>query len=452
MNSRVISGMRWTWRRKTAIALAALLAACSEQPNAPDASGGSGEEGSSLERSKNLTVVNCIADRSKLMVTCGEKESESSGDTKGAKILIGNQHVYVDVITNNANYDAGTGDFTFNTSVRNRIPQPLGTLDGSTLDPSGVRVFFASGPTVTGGTGAINVVADGVDTFTGPAQPYYQYNAVLSEFETSPIKQWKLNMPSTVSTFAFTLLVNAAVQFPDGYIEIQPDPYTIVPGVEKQASAVVRNAMGETVPGATVTWSSGDLSVVDINLSTGLMVGIRSGTTMVTATSGLRVGTAQVTTTGVKRVWTGNASTDWNQSSNWGVVGLSPHPVAPSSLDTAVVPADRPNYPVFTQNTAIGGVIMQDGGTAPFINIGSFDFSLNASIDHANTGTILGTGRMIFQGTAQTISGGISNVDYRNARFLGSYSLNTNMNITGGRLVAQGGRLRNALHRVRVRP
>jgi hypothetical protein len=98
-------------------------------------------------------------------------------------------------------------------------------------------------------------------------------------------------------------------------------------------------------------------------------------------------------------------------------------------------------------------VEMVNGTTVqPFINLGAFDFTLSSSIDHDTNGLITGNGRMIFTGSAKTIDGGISNIDYRNARFFGTYSLNNNMNITGGRLLAQGGRLRAAGFRVRVRP
>ena len=407
-----------------------------------------------LERSKIVAVISCVADREKLDVTCADPNAFSAkGDPSRPNVILGKQGVYVDVLSNNAAYDNGTGDFTFDIRVRNRITQPLGTTNGSTLDPSGVRVFFNTAPYVTSGTGIVTVAnADGTATFTGPAQPYFQYNEVLSEFELSPLKQWKLNMPNTVTTFAFTVLVYGAVQFPDGYIDVQPSPFTLAPGVQKTASAFVRNALGENVPGAVVTWSSSNPSVLIIDPNTGVITGVKSGTATITATSDTKVGTTTFDITGIKRVWNGSVDTDWNNVSNWDIVGLTPTAQSPSDLDTAVVPADKPRYPIFTQNNTVGGVIMQDGSAAPNINIGPFDFTLNASIDHSTTGTIGGTGRMLFVGIAQTISGGVSNVDYRNARFLGSYSLNTNLNITGGRIVVQGGRLRNALHRVRVRP
>ena len=427
---------------------AGLIAACTETPTESKAER---DMTSALERSKTVAVVNCVANRQKLTVQCGEP-AESGGDARTPSIILGRQGVYVDIGTSNVNYDAGTGNFTFNATVRNRITQALGTTNGVALDPSGVRVFFHSGPTVTSGSGLIEVFADGVAAFTAPNQPFYQYNEVLSQFELSPVKQWRLNMPSTVTSFVFSVMVNASVQFPDGYIDVQPAVFSVAPGAQRVASAFVRNANGEPIPDAEVTWSSSDPNVLVIDAATGLVTGVKTGTTSIVATSGTKVGSATFSVGGVRRIWNGNVSTDWENVNNWDIVGLTPTAQTPSSQDTAVIPADRPNYPLFDQNVVVGGVEMQDGGVDPTINIGAFDFTLNSSIDHGPTGLILGTGRMLFNGSAKTISGGISNVDYRHARFFGTYSLNTNLNITGGRLVAQGGRLRSAGFRIRVRP
>ena len=440
-----------SWKTVPVLALIAGLA-CTEE--VPTASKAEQEATTAIERSKNVAFVTCVANRERLTVHCGD-EAEREGDPSSPSIILGKQGIYVDIVTNNVNYDGGTGDFTFNAQVRNRIPQALGTADGTTLEATGVRVFFNSGPTATGGSGLVTVpTPDGTATFTGPNQPYYQYNEVLSQFELSPTKQWKLNMPNTVTTFAFTLLVNGAVKFPDGYIDLQPDPHTIAPGAQRQMTAFVRNANGEAIPGAVVTWASADPNVFVIDASTGLVTGVKSGVANVMATSGTKVGSAAFTVTGVRRFWTGAVSTDWNTAGNWGVVGLSPAAVTPSAVDTAVVPGDLTNYPLFTSNNSIGGVEMVNGTTVqPFINIGSFDFTLSSSIDHDTNGTITGSvGRMIFTGSAKTIDGGITNIDYRQARFLGTYTLGNNMNITGGRLFVQGGRLRTSGFRIRVRP
>ena len=67
-------------------------------------------------------------------------------------LIIGGQNVNVKLTSSNVAYNSGTGRFTFDVTVQNLIPQPLGTTDGTTLAPGGVSVFFTSGPTVTDGT------------------------------------------------------------------------------------------------------------------------------------------------------------------------------------------------------------------------------------------------------------------------------------------------------------
>jgi hypothetical protein len=121
--------------------------------------------------------------------------------------------------------------------------------------------------------------------------------------------------------------------------------------------------------------------------------------------------------------------------------------------DSVTIPGDRPNYPVLAQNITIAGLTMVDGATVqPSINISAFDLTITNNLAMGNTGQILGTGRVILTGTAGTIDGGVSNVSMRNLRITGTYTANTNVSVTGGRLVVQGGRLRSPGKRIRVRP
>ncbi|HEX5726378.1 MAG TPA: Ig-like domain-containing protein [Longimicrobiaceae bacterium] len=427
------------------VGLALLAAACTDRGGTPVGPRGPGPGGPTTGKPVTFQAVECFGRIAEKTVTCEPATPEGGA---AADLIVGNQNTYVKVSTSNVNYDAGLGRLTFDATVRNLIPQALGTTDGSTLDPTGVRVFFHSGPSVTGGTGTITVVPDGTATFTAPGQPYYQYNEVLSQYELSPAKQWRLDMPSTVTNFTFTLYVSAPVQFPNGWIEVQPAVHSMPALDDRQLSATVRTAVGNIDP-AAVTWGSSDNSIATVS-GTGLAEGVLAGTATLTASSTLgRTGANTMNITGIQRSWTGASDTNWDNGANWNPVGIVPHPTA----DTAVVPGDLTNYPLFTANEGIGGVIMQDGASVePFINIGSFDFTLASSIDHGPTGLITGTGRMIFTGSGKTIDGGLTNVDYRNARFTNSYTINTNLNVTGGRIVVQGGRLRNTSHRIRVRP
>lgn len=419
-----------------------LAAACTDDaPLAPRQGGGPAPPtgGGSLQ----LAAVRCTGDTRAGSLACEGPQTGAAHD-----LIVGGQNVYVRVSSANPSYDAGTQRFTFEVSLRNLIPQALGTLDGTTLHGNGVRIFFHAPPTATTGSGAITVVGDGTGTFTGTGQPYYQYNQVLSQYELSSAKQWRLDMPPEVLTFDFELYVNAPVQYPDGWVEVEPAVFSLRALQDRQVTATVKTAVGNPDPTAPVTWGTSDPGTATVS-PTGLVSGVRAGSVAIQATSSLgRVGTSAFSITGIQRTWTGAADSDWSNPANWDPAGVLPAPV-----DTAVIPGDLVTYPVLTSNQGIGGVIMTPGTTVqPSIALGLFDFTLGASIDHGSSGRILGDGRMLFAGTAQAISGGPTNVDYRHARFLGRYSLNTNLNVTGGRIVVQGGRLRSTGHRIRVRP
>lgn len=459
-----------------AFGLALLAVACTDQkspvgPGEPPTPGPGGPGAPST-----IQAISCTGSTKSLQITCAAAEPDGNGNF----MLLGNQNVNVTLASSNANYNAGLGRLTFDVTVRNRIGQPLGTTDGTTLDPTGVRVFFHQGPTVTSGSGVITVVSDGTDVFLGASQPYYQYNEVLSEFELSPVKQWRLDMPNTVETFSFLLYVSAPVQYPNGWISFDPAVFSMPAMEVKDVGIRVRDRFGrlDSLNAPSVVPADPALAVVGpVTYVPGTgsfrasVFGVRSGTVAVNATGTGPVpaapGASSFTIGGIQRLWRGTADTNYNNAANWRArIGIPIPPFVnptvlqgvPTDVDTAVVNGDSATQmSVMAQNNTVGGVILQPGAVAPTIDIGSFDYSLTSSIDHGsdavpNPGRILGTGRMIFTGTAKTISGGTSNVDYRNARFTGTYSLDANLNVTGGRIVVQGGRLRNQGHRIRVRP
>src|SRR5437660_370125 len=75
----------------------------------------------------------------------------------------------------------------------------------------GMAAFFASGPTVTSGTGTVTVAnPDGTGTFTQAAQPYFLYNEILETAQVSAARTWQWSVPTTVNRFAFQVLVDAA--------------------------------------------------------------------------------------------------------------------------------------------------------------------------------------------------------------------------------------------------
>lgn len=158
-------------------------------------------------------------------------------------------------------------------------------------------------------------------------------------------------------------------------------------------------------------------------------------------------GSTSMSMIGMTRTWDGDVDTNWFTNGDW-VQNMHP-----GVQDSVIIPGDRPFYPLLVQNTTTRGLTMTPGvSTHPFINLSSFDLTVNGSVALGSTGTFTGTGRLILSGTSASVGGGLSNFDVRNLRVLGSYSATSNLNVTGGRIVVQGGRLRSHGYRVRVRP
>jgi hypothetical protein len=265
--------------------LAILAAACTdganplvqEGPRTPDAPGGV----------LPLATLECTASRASMRVTCEPAHAAPRGD-----IILGNGSVKL--TSSNVHYDGVTEEFTFDVTVKNLIQQPIGTTDGATVDPNGIQVFFQSGPNVTSGSGDIEVVPDGIGAFITSNQPYYQYTQLLVQNAVSSPRTWTLLVPATVNTFAFLVYVAAPVQYPNGYVQLNG----YLPGVGSDSlqvgtthslATVVKNAVGNTVPGATVTYSSSDPSCATVDAS-GTVTGVAVGSCTISATSGTKPG------------------------------------------------------------------------------------------------------------------------------------------------------------------
>jgi alpha-tubulin suppressor-like RCC1 family protein len=222
---------------------------------------------------------------------CGS--AQNSG-TSGAQfsLTLGGQGIYVRLTSANVSYD-GSSVFQADISVQNLIGQALGTSDGVTVDPEGVRVFLHSGPTVTGGTGTVTVAnADGVGAFTGSNQPYFQYDELLGGGVTSGAKTWQWDVPPSVTTFEFYVYVTAEVQYPNGWVEVVPAVAAIGVGETRQLTAVVRDAIGRNT-GEEVTWTSADTDIASVD-STGLVTGVATGSVTISASGAARTGEAAI--------------------------------------------------------------------------------------------------------------------------------------------------------------
>jgi hypothetical protein len=237
-------------------------------------------------------AITCTAQVRAGTVSCASPAPRTGA---AAALLVGSS-TYVKLTSSNVSYSSGTEIFQFDVTVQNLIPQALGTLDGATSHPDGIRVFFGSPPATTAGSGMVTVAnTDGVGTFTASNQDYFQYDSMLVTNQTSPARNWQLNVPAGVETFAFLLFVSAEVQYPDGWVDVTPASAQLSAGGTVNLSATVRNAFGNTIPGAPVRFASGLPGVADVDSITGLVTAVSDGTATITATSTTRTGTALIT-------------------------------------------------------------------------------------------------------------------------------------------------------------
>jgi hypothetical protein len=417
------------------VALLALLgaAACSDR-SPTDPSPGAGPPPGEGGPATTVALLSCTASLQEGRVAC-EPATPGTGPADG--LIVGNQGVYVQLTSGAISYDAGTGAFSFPATLQNLVEQPLGTTDGTTPDPGGIRIFFTTGPTVVEGTGTASVVPTGFAFFTAAAQPYYLYPHVLDEGETSPAVQWNFVVQPTVTRFTFQVLVSAPVEYPTGYITLNGelpgyDFGSLHPSTPQGLTAVVKNAVGVPVAG-TVAFGTSDPDCATVN-GAGTVTGVRAGTCTITATSVAYTGEMVFDVTGTTRTWNGSVSADWAAGANWNG-GYAPAPV-----DSVVVPTGVPNFPALSAATGIGGVSVADGAT---LSLGAFDLTASADVatGYAPGSGILGTtGQLVLAGGGETVQGRVPTL-----RVTGDYALGGDLHVVApGRVAA--GRLRTAGH------
>jgi alpha-tubulin suppressor-like RCC1 family protein len=174
------------------LALAALTAACSESaaPVSPEP----------LLPTGPVAALACTANVAKGVLTCGAPASGSGGPRLS---VIGGQDLNVKLTSTNVSYDGVQGVLSADITVQNLLDRAMGG-DVPT------RVFFHRAPVAISGSGDVSVRnADGEDTFTEGAQPYFAYAEPLQPGETSAPRRWEWSVPASVGEFAFTLLVDA---------------------------------------------------------------------------------------------------------------------------------------------------------------------------------------------------------------------------------------------------
>ena len=247
-------------------AVALWVAACSDSaaPTAPTAQ-------------FRTELVTCEASVPAGTLTCASSQPQTGRPLQAAPgmsfdLILGGQGALVRLASSGTAYNAGTQAFTSNVTVENLIAQPMNTTNGTTPDAGGIKVFFHSGPTVTGGTGTVTIAnADGTGSFTGASQPYFLYSsgAVLASGATTSAKNWQFTVPTTVTTFAFQVFVTT--RLPDEISAL------VALGLSRSPSAltIVKGENGSTTVALTRTNFTG---AVTLGL-TGAPTGVTGGFT-----------------------------------------------------------------------------------------------------------------------------------------------------------------------------
>lgn len=176
-----------------------LLGACTDNPTAfapePDPA-------------NVLTALTCRVDVRSQTMAC-----EPLAPTTGASLekrIVGGQDLYVKLRSSGTSYDGGAQIFQTSVTVQNLLGTQIGVVGGN---PDSINVFFASGPTVTGGTGNASVFnPDGTGTFTAANQEFFYYAGILDPYEISAAKTWQFSVDNTVTTFTFTVFISAGVE------------------------------------------------------------------------------------------------------------------------------------------------------------------------------------------------------------------------------------------------
>jgi hypothetical protein len=126
--------------------------------------------------------------------------------TSRALFVGGTQGQYFGISLSSFAFNSTTGVFSLNEQTTNDLGQAMGTPDGTTV--TGVETFFCLGPYVTSGSGTVTVInADGTDSITGPHQAYYLASQLLPAADTTPTRNWQIQLSAGVTGFNFGVCV-----------------------------------------------------------------------------------------------------------------------------------------------------------------------------------------------------------------------------------------------------
>jgi len=150
--------------------------------------------------------------------------SAHSGRISRDIVIGGSQGQYITIGFGNVAFDSITNIFSLDATVQNNLAEPMGTPDGLTL--TGVKVFFFSGPTCSGGACYV-ANADGTSHFTADSQPYFTYNQILEPQQVSSSRNWQFYLAPSVQSFNFEIEVYAAFPAENNVTMSPPDTLPI---------------------------------------------------------------------------------------------------------------------------------------------------------------------------------------------------------------------------------
>ncbi|MDB4913452.1 MAG: hypothetical protein JWM95_1096 [Gemmatimonadetes bacterium] len=297
-------------------------------------------------------------------------------------LIVGGQNVFVTLTASHVSY---AGDvFAFDVAVTNLLPQALGTTDGTTLDPTGVRVFFEAPPVTITGSGTIDYadpvggasMVDGTGTFTASNQAYYQYATLLAPNQTSAARTWRLHVPAPVTSFEFYLYVSAAVRYPTGWAEVAPPSVTLPAAATQPLTATVRDEVGRIQAGAPVTWGTSNAAVATVDAA-GVVTAVADGVATLTATSTTRTGTTVIT------VSTAAGATT--------TITGPPTPLTVGSAATITVQARNGAGANMTTGGDVVALTVSAGAVGPVTDAGDGTYTATVTSTQATTISITGT-------------------------------------------------------------
>ena len=230
--------------RIQAFALGALLlaAACNDvTTSAP----GPEPTAAAAPGTKLLGTITCHVDVASQTSRCGDLVPPG-GASYNRFIL---DSVYWTLGTN-GQFNSGGLAYFFN-HIRNDLGQSIG-IESGIAD----SVFaFVTSTTTTGGSGTVTPANhDGTRGFTAPSQAYWVWEGEVSPGGDTGTKIWTFNLPSTVTSWTYTIGVQTTVLHPTGWVEVGGITRIPLAG-STQLTAVVRDWTGTVDTGGTVTWT-----------------------------------------------------------------------------------------------------------------------------------------------------------------------------------------------------